>query len=90
MIKAVISGDIVSSTSLTDAGRALIEDALKDLIDELSVRFSTYCRVIKGDYIECVVPNPEDALHVALAIKSFVKSIPIEDTSLYKIIGIGA
>jgi len=85
MIKAVISGDIVASTSLTDAGRELIEKALEELIDELSKSFNTYSRIIKGDYLECVVPNPEDALLVALAIKSFVKSILIEGTSLYKI-----
>jgi len=85
MIKAVISGDIVASTSLTDAGREFLENAIKKLIDELNKRFNTYSRIIKGDYIECVVPNPEDALHIALAIKSFVKSISVDDTSLYKI-----
>jgi hypothetical protein len=84
MIKAVISGDIVASTSLTDEGRELIENALNGLMDELKENFNTYSRIIRGDYLECVVPNPEDALLVALAIKSFVKSIPIEDIPLYK------
>lgn len=84
MIKAVISGDIVAYTSLNDAGRELIENALKELINELNKNFNTYSRIIKGDYLECVVPNPENALVVALAIKSFVKSIPIKDLSLYK------
>ena len=84
MIKAVISGDIVASTSLNDAGRELIENSLKELINELNKNFNTYSRIIKGDYLECVVPNPENALVVALAIKSFVKSIPIKDLSLYK------
>nr|NQU91193.1 fumarate hydratase [Bacteroidota bacterium] len=85
MIKAVISGDIVASTSLSDAGRELIEDALKELLEELRKRFNTYARIFRGDYLECVVPKPQDALHVALAIKSFVKSIPVEDTPGYKI-----
>ncbi len=84
MIKAVISGDIVASTSLSDAGRGLIEEALRKLIEELNIRFNTYTRIIRGDYLECVVPKPQDALRVALAIKSFVKSIPIENISLYK------
>jgi hypothetical protein len=85
MIKAVISGDIVASTSLTGEGRELIEDSLQDLMEELGVKFNTFSRIIKGDYLECVVPDPENALLVAIAIKSFVKSIPVENTSLYKI-----
>jgi len=84
MIKAVISGDIIASTSLTDAGRELLENAIKEILGVLEQKFNTYSRRIKGDYIECVVPNPEDALRVALIIKSFIKSISIEKTTLYK------
>ena len=84
MIKAVISGDIVSSTSLSDAGRVLIEDSLKELLEELKKGFNVYGRIIKGDYLECVVPEPQNALRVALAIKSFIKSLPIKDTLHYK------
>lgn len=83
-MKSVISGDIVASTSLSNTGRELIEDRLKELLVELSNKFNTYTRILRGDYIECVVPKPEDSLQVALAIKSFVKSIRIEDTPLYK------
>ncbi|OQX76648.1 MAG: fumarate hydratase [Bacteroidetes bacterium 4484_249] len=84
MIKAVISGDIISSTSLNDAGRALIEDSLKELLDNLKKVYNVYGRIIKGDYLECVVSEPQNALQVALAIKSFIKSIPVIDTVHYK------
>jgi len=84
MMKAVISGDIVASTSLSDTGRELVEGAFKEIIGELNEKFNTYSRIIKGDYLECVVPNPEDALRVALVIKSFIKSISVEETRLYK------
>ena len=84
MTKAVISGDIVASTSLSVDGRELVEHAVKELIKELSDKFDTYTRTIKGDYLECVIPNPADALRVALAIKSFVKSIPVDETPQYK------
>jgi hypothetical protein len=84
MIKAVISGDIVASTSLSIDGRELLEDAIKELIKELEDKFDTYTRTVKGDYLECVIPNPKQALRVALAIKSFIKSIPIDGTPLYK------
>jgi len=79
MNKAVISGDIVASTSLSDSGRILLEKSLKELSEEIKTGFNTYTRIIRGDYLECVVPNAEDALQVALAIKSFVKSITIND-----------
>lgn len=84
MIKAVISGDIISSTSLNDTGRILIEDRLKVLLRELKREYNVYGRIVKGDNIECVLHESKDALRVALAIKSFVKSIPIEDTLHYK------
>ena len=73
MNRTVISGDIVSSTSLNDVGRILIEDSLRELLIELNNSFNVYGRIIKGDYLECVVPEAQNALRVALAIKSFVK-----------------
>ncbi len=74
---AVISGDIIASTSMNDAGKAKIETALIELIGELKDRFKTYCRVIKGDYLECYVPEIANVFRVTLAIKCFVKSIDI-------------
>ena len=84
MNRTVISGDIVSSTSLNDVGRILIEDLLKELLIELNNSFNVYGRIIKGDYLECVVPEAHNALRVTLAIKSFVKSIPVKDIIHYK------
>lgn len=75
---SVISGDIVSSTSLTAADREEIQDYLKDLLKVLNKRFNCFGRLIKGDYLECVVPDAGEGLRVALIIKSFVKSIPVE------------
>lgn len=75
---AVISGDIVSSTSLESKDKELLESSLVILLSDLKQEFDVYGRVIKGDYIECVVPNPKVVLRVLLAIKSFVKGIPIE------------
>ncbi len=58
MKKAVISGDIVASTSLTDEGRTHIEENLNKLLEELHEKYNMYGRMIKGDYLECVVPDP--------------------------------
>jgi len=78
---AALSGDIISSTSLNNKDKALLERSLKNLLDDLEKHFDVYGRIIKGDYLECVVPNAKQGLRVALAIKSFVKSIPIELSS---------
>lgn len=75
---SVISGDIVSSTSLSVEDSKFVEENLKKLLNELKQEFNVYGRIIKGDYLECVVPNPAEGLQVALAIKSFVKAIPVE------------
>jgi hypothetical protein len=79
MKKAVISGDIVASTSLTDAGRTHIEENLNKLLVELHAKYKMFGRMIKGDYLECVVPDPDDALRLALIIKAFIKSISGDD-----------
>ncbi|SRX75982.1 fumarate hydratase [Aequorivita antarctica] len=80
---SVISGDIVSSTSLSVKDSKFVEDNLKNMLIDLRREFNVYGRIIKGDYLECVVPNAAEGLQVALAIKSFVKAIPVE-TKKYK------
>jgi len=80
---SVISGDIVSSTSLKSDDRKLVAESLSKMLRDLKQEFGVYGRIIKGDYLECVAPNAGQGLQVALAIKSFVKAIPIE-TKQYK------
>ncbi|WP_026450141.1 hypothetical protein [Aequorivita capsosiphonis] len=80
---SVISGDIVSSTSLNHEDRKLVEENISRLLKELKQKFFVYGRVIKGDYLECVVPDASEGLRVALAMKSFIKAIPI-DLNTYK------
>jgi len=81
MNKATISSDIVSSTSLNVEQRLILEKELKKLLRILKQTFGSktfFGRLIKGDYIECVLDDPKLALRVALIIKSFVKSIKIQ------------
>ena len=79
----VISGDIISSTALPSEERKRVEENLDILLNDLNKEFQVFGRIIKGDYLECVVPNPAQGLQVALAIKSFVKAIPV-DPKTYK------
>ena len=81
MNKATISSDIVSSTSLSVEQRLFLERELKKLLRILKQTFGSkmfFGRLIKGDYIECVLNDPKLALRVALIIKSFVKSLKIQ------------
>jgi hypothetical protein len=81
MNKATISADIVSSTSLNVEQRLILEKELIELLNILKRTFSSkifFGRLIKGDYIECVLEEPKLALRVALLMKSFVKSLDMK------------
>jgi hypothetical protein len=81
MNKATLSADIVSSTSLNVDQRLILEKELMALLDILRRTFGSkifFGRLIKGDYIECVLDNPRLALRVALLMKSFVKSLDMK------------
>lgn len=75
---AVLSADIISSTSLDKKDKEALEQSLQQLLRELRSNFGVFARIIKGDFIECVLTDPSKALQVTLAIKSFVKGIPVE------------
>ena len=81
MNKATISSDVVSSTSLSVEQRLILGKELMKLLRILKQTFGSktfFGRLIKGDYIECVLNNPKLVLRVALIIKSFVKSLKIQ------------
>ncbi len=73
----VISGDIVSSSSLRMEDRKFVVERLHFLLKELKEEFGIYGRILKGDYIECVTSEVSLGLQVALAIKSFIRSLHI-------------
>ena len=75
----VISGDFIAYTSLSTDEKKVLERKLLSLFDDLKKRYNTYSRLIKGDYLECVVPDPGQGLQVALTIKTFIKSLEIEE-----------
>ena len=75
MNKATLSGDIIASTSMSVDERLLLIDQIKELFGQLEKRYNFYGRVVKGDYIECYIDEPQLALRIALIIKCFIKSI---------------
>lgn len=83
---ATISADIVSSTSLSIGETVALKKRVSDLFVSLSAKFQGFWgRLIKGDYIECVVPDPLEALRVALLLKALVKSLDVIHTKEKKL-----
>ena len=78
MIYAAISADIVSSTSLCIEETVALKQRIENLFSILKNVFPGFWgRLIKGDYIECLVPSAKDAFRVSLLLKSNIKSFPI-------------
>jgi len=78
--RATISCDIVSSTALSTESRDILATKLRGLIKKLTKHFEKegfYGRILKGDYIECALDEPDVALRVALLIKTFVRSLEL-------------
>lgn len=72
---ATISGDIVSSTSLSESDTIRLKQHFSDLFKMLEEKYPGFWgRQIKGDYIECTVPDANNALRIALLIKSSIKA----------------
>ena len=81
--KAVVSGDIIASTSLNNEDRERLGNSLKTLGMKLWEKYKVYSRLTEGnDYIDCYIPETADALRVMLAIKCFIKSLPINKKAL--------
>ncbi len=84
MNKSTISGDIVAFTSLSNKNKEILEKEIQSLIDLLGKKYNLFCRIVKGDYIECVVHKPEEALQIAILIKCFVKAIELKEETTNK------
>ena len=58
----------------------------EDLFSILEKRFPGFWgRLIKGDYIECLLPSAKDSFRVALIIKSRIKSFPVAESKEKKL-----
>jgi hypothetical protein len=96
MLHATISADIIASSSLSAAEI----QSLTGRISEIFIQMDDYqksagkerltSRLVAGDTIECFIPNPGDALRIALILKSGIKSFrlgkqAIEDRNRVKL-----
>lgn len=71
---ATISADIVRSTSMDTEDLIVLRNRLRDLFQDFEEDYPGFwARIVRGDSIECVVPNYNDALRIAILIKLYVK-----------------
>lgn len=83
---AAISADIVASTSLSVEDWKKLRHVIINALIMLADRYVGFWgRLVKGDTIECVMENPQDALRIALMLKTLVKSfVPSDDIATDK------
>lgn len=82
---ATISADIVSSTALSKNETIKLKKSIKELFMCLEEKYPKFWgRQIKGDYIECLIPNATDAFRIALLLKSLMKSFHTKDNKRTK------
>lgn len=75
---ATISADIVSSTSLSKDETIELKQKIEEQFVLLKEKYPNFWgRQIKGDYIECLVPDVSHALRIAFIIKTYIKSFGI-------------
>lgn len=95
MLRATISADIVSSTSLSVFDLTHLQSVIRKFLDELSTKThdEDWGRLFRGDSVEIFMHNPHKALRIALLLKTLVKKTFIENNleskqSLFKRLGI--
>lgn len=72
---AAISADIVSSSSLSKEAMMQLNESLKKCLCALESKYEGFWgRIVRGDSVECIMNHPEDALEVALILKTWVKA----------------
>lgn len=75
-----ISGDIISSTSLSGADKRRLEESIYGLFTEIETGFSDagfLGRVVQGDHVECAMRAPQYVLRMALLLKTYIKSLEL-------------
>jgi len=83
-MNAIISGDIVASTTLSELELQRLAEEMNTLFEQLSRKYNPgesvgfWARLIKGDYIECYVEDPRNSLRIALLVKTAIKKFAVE------------
>lgn len=79
MVKAVITGDLISSSNFDNEKRRQIQLKLNAVLDKIFELDETKFFVYRGDSIQGIVNDPAKALRNAILIKAALKSLQFED-----------
>ena len=88
---ASISIDIVRSTSLNTGDQIELVKQIRGFLDDLEIDYPGFwARIIRGDSIECFVPEYRFALRIAILIKLYLKKqvSPYECSEMLKRYGV--
>ena len=77
--KAVITGDIIQSTRLTNEQKINIFNAIRGYLKRLKKDYEVKSELFRGDSFQCLVNDPGDVLRIALLIKTFIRSLNPSD-----------
>ena len=90
--KAVLTGDIVSSSKINSDKRSLLFDALRKISEELHNKYpqdvSYPIANFRGDSWQLIVENPAKSLEICIYIRSFIK-FTFKDMNLDSRIAVG-
>lgn len=77
---AIVSADIVSSTSLSVDGLVSLTSIIYEEFGRMKnfLEGGFWGRIVKGDSVECYVARPENSLRAALILKCLVKEFVLQ------------
>jgi hypothetical protein len=82
MTRAVITGDIIQSTKIDSKGLYTLFQLLGTELKELNQKYEVKFEVFRGDSFQCLIKDPALSLRVALIIKTFIRSLRLDDLLL--------
>lgn len=74
-MKAVITGDIIQSTRLSEADRSGLVKQIQEAMKTWEADFKFKSEFFRGDSFQCLLPHPHFGLRVALLLKTFIRSL---------------
>ena len=81
-VYATLSADIVDSTSLSAEDTVKLKESLEDFFPVMkSFCGEAWGRVVRGDSVECVIPEVSQSLRIALLLKCYVKMLELDSAS---------
>jgi hypothetical protein len=83
MIKGVITGDLVNSTSIANEWRQNVVDALNTCVSDFMPITPIKIEMYRGDGFQIVVDRAEQTLSVAIALRSKLRAMTPENCDLW-------